>query len=119
MFGSGTRIGFNCEIAKSYFAGNAKISHQNVILDSIIGENVWFGGYSGTANVLLSKKNIKYEILNEFGQKLLLDTGRDHLGAVVGENCAIGASVIILPGRQIPQDTVIQAGAIYGLNHGS
>jgi UDP-N-acetylglucosamine diphosphorylase / glucose-1-phosphate thymidylyltransferase / UDP-N-acetylgalactosamine diphosphorylase / glucosamine-1-phosphate N-acetyltransferase / galactosamine-1-phosphate N-acetyltransferase len=119
MFGRGTRIGFNCEIAKSYFAGNAKISHQNVILDSIIGENVWFGGYSGTANVLLSKKNIKYEILTEFGEKLLLDTSRDHFGAVVGENCAIGASVIILPGRQIPQDTVIQAGTIYGLKHGS
>jgi NDP-sugar pyrophosphorylase family protein len=119
MFGRGTRIGFNCEIAKSYFAGNVKISHQNVILDSIIGENVWFGGYSGTANVLLSRKNIKYEIFNEFGQKLLIDTGLDHFGAVVGENCAIGASVIILPGRQIPQDTVIQAGTIYGLNQGS
>ncbi|MGA7900351.1 MAG: hypothetical protein WCA39_15980 [Nitrososphaeraceae archaeon] len=119
MFGRGTRIGFNCEIAKSYFAGNAKISHQNVILDSIIGENVWFGGYSGTANVLLSRKNIKYEIFNELGEKSLLDTGLDHFGAVVGENCAIGASVIILPGRQIPQDTVIQAGTIYGINHGS
>ena len=119
MFGRGTRIGFNCEIAKSYFAGNAKISHQNVILDSIIGENVWFGGYSGTANVLLSRKNIKYEIFDEFAQKLLIDTGLDHFGAVVGENCAIGASVIILPGRQIPQDTVIQAGTIYGLNQGS
>ncbi len=117
MFGRNTRIGFNCEIAKSYFAGNARISHQNVILDSIIGENVWFGGYSGTANVLLSRKNIKYEILNELGEKSLLDTGLDHFGAVVGENCAIGASVIILPGRQVPQDTVIQAGTIYGVNH--
>ncbi|MBA3284320.1 MAG: hypothetical protein H0U27_04585, partial [Nitrosopumilus sp.] len=47
-----TSIGFNCEIGKSYFAGNAKISHHNVILDSLIGKNVWFGGYSGTANVL-------------------------------------------------------------------
>ena len=119
MFGKETKIGFNCEIAKSYFAGNAKISHQNVILDSIIGENAWFGGYSGTANVLLSRKNIKYEIINDVGEKLLLDTGLDHFGAVVGENCAIGASVIILPGRQIPPGTVIQAGTIYGINHGS
>lgn len=116
VFGRETRIGFNCEIAKSYFAGNCKISHQNVILDSIIGENVWFGGYSGTANVLLNRKNIKYEIINDVGQKSLLDTGLDHFGAVVGNNCAIGASVIILPGRQIPQDTIIQAGTIYGLN---
>ena len=45
MFGNETRIGFNCEIGKSYFAGYDKISHQNVILDSIIGENVSFGRY--------------------------------------------------------------------------
>ena len=42
-----TRIGFNCEIGKSYFAGNDKISHHNVILDTIVGQNVWFGGYPG------------------------------------------------------------------------
>lgn len=61
MLENNTRIGFNCEIGKSYFAGNDRISHQNIILDSIIGENVWFGGYSGTANVL-DRRNIKYQI---------------------------------------------------------
>ena len=110
MFGSNTRIGFNCEIGKSYFAGDDKISHQNVILDSMIGRNVWFGGYSGTANVLLNRKNVRYEI----GNGRLMDTGTDHFGAVVGNNCAVGASVIILPGRRLPHNTVIQAGTIVG-----
>jgi UDP-N-acetylglucosamine diphosphorylase / glucose-1-phosphate thymidylyltransferase / UDP-N-acetylgalactosamine diphosphorylase / glucosamine-1-phosphate N-acetyltransferase / galactosamine-1-phosphate N-acetyltransferase len=110
MFDSNTRIGFNCEIGKSYFAGDDKIAHQNVILDSLIGKNVWFGGYSGTANVLLNRKSVKYEIGN--GQ--LIDTGTDHFGAVVGNNCAVGAAVIILPGRRLPHNTVIQAGTIVG-----
>jgi UDP-N-acetylglucosamine diphosphorylase / glucose-1-phosphate thymidylyltransferase / UDP-N-acetylgalactosamine diphosphorylase / glucosamine-1-phosphate N-acetyltransferase / galactosamine-1-phosphate N-acetyltransferase len=110
MFGNETRIGFNCEIGKSYFAGHDKISHQNVILDSIIGENVWFGGYSGTANVLLTQGNIRYEI----SKGNLIDTGTNHFGAVVGSNSAIGASVIILPGRQVPHNTTIQAGTIFG-----
>jgi carbonic anhydrase/acetyltransferase-like protein (isoleucine patch superfamily) len=114
MMGNETRIGFNCEIAKSYFAGNTKIAHQNVILDSIIGKNVWFGGYSGTANVLLNRRNIRYDI---GGNGKLVDTGTDHFGAVVGNNCAIGASVIILPGRQVPHNTVIQAGTIVGKNN--
>jgi NDP-sugar pyrophosphorylase family protein len=52
ILGNNTKIGFNCEIGRSYFAGNTKISHQNVLLDSIIGEHVWLGGFSGTANVL-------------------------------------------------------------------
>jgi UDP-N-acetylglucosamine diphosphorylase / glucose-1-phosphate thymidylyltransferase / UDP-N-acetylgalactosamine diphosphorylase / glucosamine-1-phosphate N-acetyltransferase / galactosamine-1-phosphate N-acetyltransferase len=110
MLGNETRIGFNCEIGKSYFAGHDKISHQNVILDSIIGENVWFGGYSGTANVLLTRGNIRYELSS--GD--LVDSGTNHFGAVVGNNSAIGASVIILPGRQVPHNTMIQAGTIFG-----
>ena len=108
MLDYNTSIGFNCEIGKTYFAGNAKISHHNVILDSIIGKNVWFGGYSGTANVLLTRKNVQYRINNE-----LIDTGRNHFGTVVSNNSSIGASVIILPGRKIPPDSIIPAGTIF------
>ncbi|MDQ3902214.1 MAG: hypothetical protein M3247_00975 [Thermoproteota archaeon] len=110
MIGEDTTIGFNCEIGKSYFAGNNdKLAHHNVILDSIIGKNVWFGGYSGTANALLNKQSIRYEI-----DGTLVDTGTDHFGAVVGNNCAIGASVIILPGRQVSSNSIVQAGTIFG-----
>lgn len=109
MFGEKTSIGFNCEISKSYFSGHTEIAHHNVILDSVIGGNVWFGGYSGTANVLLTKKNVKYQI-----NDTLVDTGINHFGAVVGDNSAVGAAVIILPGRQIPPNSTIQAGTIFG-----
>jgi acetyltransferase-like isoleucine patch superfamily enzyme len=43
----------------------------------------------------------------------VVDTGTDHFGAVVGNNCTIGASVIILPGRQVLPNAVIQAGTIF------
>jgi acetyltransferase-like isoleucine patch superfamily enzyme len=109
MLGEKTRIGFNCEIARSYFAGHDKMSHQNVILDSVIGKGVWLGGYSGTANVLLNRQNIRYELNGQ-----LVDTGTDHFGAVIGNNCSVGASVIILPGRQVPSNSIIQAGTIFG-----
>ena len=109
MLGEKTRIGFNCEIARSYFAGHDKMSHQNVILDSVIGKGVWLGGYSGTANVLLNNQNIRYELNGQ-----LVDTGTNHFGAVIGNNCSVGASVIILPGRQVPSNSIIQAGTIFG-----
>jgi acetyltransferase-like isoleucine patch superfamily enzyme len=109
MLGEKTRIGFNCEIARSYFAGHDKMSHQNVILDSVIGKGVWLGGYSGTANVLLNRQNIRYELNGQ-----LVDTGTDHFGAVIGNDCSVGASVIILPGRQVPSNSIIQAGTIFG-----
>jgi acetyltransferase-like isoleucine patch superfamily enzyme len=109
MLGEKTRIGFNCEIARSYFAGHDKMAHQNVILDSVIGKGVWLGGYSGTANVLLNNQNIRYELNGQ-----LVDTGINHFGAVIGNNCSVGASVIILPGRQVPSNSIIQAGTIFG-----
>jgi UDP-N-acetylglucosamine diphosphorylase / glucose-1-phosphate thymidylyltransferase / UDP-N-acetylgalactosamine diphosphorylase / glucosamine-1-phosphate N-acetyltransferase / galactosamine-1-phosphate N-acetyltransferase len=109
MLGEKTRIGFNCEIARSYFAGHDKMAHQNVILDSVIGQGVWLGGYSGTANVLLNNQNIRYELNGQ-----LVDTGTNHFGAVIGNNCSVGASVIILPGRQVPNNSIIQAGTIFG-----
>jgi hypothetical protein len=77
-------LGSICEIGKSYFAGNAKISNQNIILDSLIGTNVWFGGYSVTANVLLTRNNIQYMVDGK-----LEDTGKNHFGAVVSNNSSI------------------------------
>jgi len=105
MLGNKTRIGFNCEVARSYLLGGDKISHQNIILDSIIGENVWFGAYAATLNALSTKQKISYEI--EKGKSI--DTGIDHFGALVGNNCTISTSVIIMPGRHIQADTMIQA----------
>lgn len=102
-----TKIGFKCEITKSYFVGNDKVSHHNVILDSIVGQNVWFGGYAGTVNVSSDRKNVKYEIDNT-----LVDTGTDHFGSVIGDSCCIGTSAIIMPGRKVLPNTHIQAGTI-------
>jgi UDP-N-acetylglucosamine diphosphorylase / glucose-1-phosphate thymidylyltransferase / UDP-N-acetylgalactosamine diphosphorylase / glucosamine-1-phosphate N-acetyltransferase / galactosamine-1-phosphate N-acetyltransferase len=46
--------------------------------------------------------------------KTLVNKGTDHFGAVVGNNCAIGASVIILPARHVPADSIIQAETFLG-----
>src|SRR5918999_5904727 len=105
MIGNDTRIGFNCEVGRSYFTGHDKIPHQNVIVDSLVGENVWFGAYSATDNILPKKQKITYEI----GKGNVMDTGMDHFGAVIGNNCTISTSVIFRPGSHLQKDTSIQA----------
>jgi UDP-N-acetylglucosamine diphosphorylase / glucose-1-phosphate thymidylyltransferase / UDP-N-acetylgalactosamine diphosphorylase / glucosamine-1-phosphate N-acetyltransferase / galactosamine-1-phosphate N-acetyltransferase len=104
MMGDKTRIGFNCEIARSYLLGSDKISQQNIVVDSIIGENVWFGAYAATLNALSTKQKISYEI--EKGKSI--DTGIDRFGALVGNNCTISTAVIIMPGRHIQADTFVK-----------
>ncbi len=39
-----------------------------------------------------------------------MDTGTDHFGSVIDNNCSIGASVIILPGSRVSSNSMIQAG---------
>jgi UDP-N-acetylglucosamine diphosphorylase / glucose-1-phosphate thymidylyltransferase / UDP-N-acetylgalactosamine diphosphorylase / glucosamine-1-phosphate N-acetyltransferase / galactosamine-1-phosphate N-acetyltransferase len=113
MIGSNTKIGFSCETSRTYFAGDDEIAHLNIILDSVIGRNVWFGGFSGTANILVTKQNIKCEIQN--GKSV--DLGTNHFGSVVGNNCTIGTSVVLLPGRYVPANMVVQAlGKIYQIS---
>jgi UDP-N-acetylglucosamine diphosphorylase / glucose-1-phosphate thymidylyltransferase / UDP-N-acetylgalactosamine diphosphorylase / glucosamine-1-phosphate N-acetyltransferase / galactosamine-1-phosphate N-acetyltransferase len=105
MIGNDSRIGFNCEIGRSYLVGRDKIPHQNVIVDSLIGDNVWFGAFSGTDNVLHPEERIAYEIDKDNA----IDTGTDHFGAVIGNNCTISTSVIFKPGSHLRKDTSIQA----------
>ena len=85
MLGNETRIGFNCEVGRSYFSGHDKIPHQNVIVDSLIGENVWFGAFSAVDNILPQEERIMYEI----AKGNAIDTGMDHFGAIIGNNCTI------------------------------
>ena len=112
MLGNETRIGFNCEIGRSYFAGHDKIPHQNVIVDSLIGENVWFGAYSATLNVLYTRQRVMYEI----AKGNAIDTGMDHFGAVIGNNCTIGTSVTILPGKHVHANTTVRPETIVARN---
>jgi bifunctional UDP-N-acetylglucosamine pyrophosphorylase/glucosamine-1-phosphate N-acetyltransferase len=108
MIGIETHIGFNCEVGRSYLLGRDKIPHQNVIVDSLIGENVWFGAYSVTLNVLFTRRKIPFEI----DKGKTIDTGMDHFGAVIGNNCTIGTSVTIFPGRHIHPGTVVNPDTI-------
>jgi NDP-sugar pyrophosphorylase family protein len=112
MIGSETHIGFNCEVGRSYLLGHDKIPHQNVIVDSLIGENVWFGAYSVTLNVLFTRSKIPFEI----DKGKAIDTGMDHFGAVIGNNCTISTSVTIFPGRHIHPGTVISPDTIVTRN---
>jgi UDP-N-acetylglucosamine diphosphorylase / glucose-1-phosphate thymidylyltransferase / UDP-N-acetylgalactosamine diphosphorylase / glucosamine-1-phosphate N-acetyltransferase / galactosamine-1-phosphate N-acetyltransferase len=108
MIGNDNSIGFGCEVARSLLVGKNRISHHDVILDSIVGKNTWMGAFVGTTNVLLNNESIKYKLGN-----MLVSTALEHFGSVIGHDCAIGAGVIILPGRFIAPNSIVQAGTVF------
>jgi UDP-N-acetylglucosamine diphosphorylase / glucose-1-phosphate thymidylyltransferase / UDP-N-acetylgalactosamine diphosphorylase / glucosamine-1-phosphate N-acetyltransferase / galactosamine-1-phosphate N-acetyltransferase len=97
MMGTGCITGFSCEVARSYISGFDTFPHYDAILDSVVGEHTWMGGYVAITNVMLNNKQVRYRIDGK-----LVETGLSHFGAVIGHNCTIGAAVVILPGRFMP-----------------
>jgi bifunctional UDP-N-acetylglucosamine pyrophosphorylase/glucosamine-1-phosphate N-acetyltransferase len=57
--------------------------------------------------VLLNEEIIRFKIGDT-----LVSTGLNNFGSVIGHNCAIGAGTIILPGRFVPPNSIIQAGTV-------
>jgi acetyltransferase-like isoleucine patch superfamily enzyme len=108
MLGPDCEVGFNCEIGRTYMLGGDRVAHHDVILDSVLGRNVWMGAFVGTTNMLLNNTNVKYK-----QDQGLVDTGLKNFGAVFGHDSAIGAGTIILPGRFIPPKAILQAGTVY------
>jgi bifunctional UDP-N-acetylglucosamine pyrophosphorylase/glucosamine-1-phosphate N-acetyltransferase len=108
MLGPDCEVGFSCEIGRTYMLGGDRVAHHDVILDSVLGQNVWMGALIGTTNMLLNNSNVRYK-----EDRDLVDTGLQHFGAVFGHDSAVGAGTIILPGRFIPPKAIVQAGTVY------
>jgi acetyltransferase-like isoleucine patch superfamily enzyme len=101
-------VGFGDEVGRSYVAEKVRITHHDVILDSLVGESSWLAAYVGTTNVMLNNKNIRYKVGTE-----IVDTGLTNFGAVISHDCSVGAGVIFLPGRYVPPGSVIKPGVVY------
>ena len=96
MIGANSAMGMNCEIARSYIAVDTITSHYNCLLDSVLGQNVWLGGYVGTTNMLWNgRPRMKID-------GMLMDPHLRSLGAVIGAKARIGAGTITWPGRLVP-----------------
>ncbi len=107
MIGEKTSIGFSCEMARSLLIGESKISHHDVILDSVVGRKCWFGAFVGTTNLLLNNENVKFRLGDSISS-----TGLPNFGSVIGHDCSVGAGVILLPGRQLKPNSIVSAGTV-------
>ena len=56
------------------------------------------------------------KILYEIAKGNAIDTGMDHFGAVIGNNCNIGTSVTVLPGKHIQANTTVRPDTIVARN---
>ncbi|MDZ4229153.1 MAG: NTP transferase domain-containing protein [Patescibacteria group bacterium] len=95
---SGSVVGFNTEIARSY-VGPDNFFHSNYIGDSVIESGSNFGAGAVLANF-------------RFDHKPIGQTGRAKFGAVVGKGAQVGVNASVMPGVMIEAGAFIWPGAI-------
>ena len=104
-FDQNVKIGIGCEVKSSIIFENSAIAHFNFIGDSIIGRNVNFEAGSITANHYNERenKNIFVKIKNEIN-----DTKIEKFGALVGDDCKIGANAVLSPGTILEKKSIVK-----------
>jgi len=108
-----TSIGRNCDIGDSTTIKNSIIfdhvnaKHLAYIGDSIIGRNCNFGAATQIANYRFDAGSIK-AIVND----VVIDTKRNKLGAIIGDDTKMGVLCAVMPGKMIGDGCWIDAGVV-------
>ena len=93
--GENCTIGPGSEVKSSFIFPGSKLAHFNFVGDSIIGSDVNLEAGSIVCNYR-NEREIK-EIRVRMNRRLH-STGCEKFGAVIGDNCRIGANAVIAPG---------------------
>jgi bifunctional UDP-N-acetylglucosamine pyrophosphorylase/glucosamine-1-phosphate N-acetyltransferase len=100
--GDNCHIGSSVEVKSSIIMKGSKIPHHNYVGDSIIGEGCNLGAGTKIANLRLDKGDIKVRDAR---------TGRQKLGAVLGDGVQTGINASLDAGTLVGPDTYIGPGA--------
>ncbi|MEM2963602.1 MAG: sugar phosphate nucleotidyltransferase [Candidatus Anstonellales archaeon] len=97
-----TSIGANCCIGDSTTVKNSIVfdsvnaKHLAYIGDSIVGERCNFGAGVQIANFRFDESNIKTKV-----NDVIVDTKRNKLGAIIGDDVKMGVLSSVMPGKMI------------------
>lgn len=93
LAGAGSVIGHATEAKNTLFLPESKAAHFAYVGDSILGNRVNLGAGTKLANFRLGGGTIRLRIERE-----LISTGRNKLGAILGDDCQLGCNCVCNPG---------------------
>ena len=102
--GENVSIGTGVEVKQSVICGHSAIAHFNFIGDSLIGHRVNFEAGAIIANHFNERENKMITVMLD-GQPV--ETGVTKFGALVGDDCKIGANAVLSPGTILAKETVV------------
>jgi NDP-sugar pyrophosphorylase family protein len=103
--GEKVTIGAGVEIKQSIICAHSAIAHFNFIGDSLIGHRVNMEAGAVIANHFNERENKMITVMVD-GQPV--DTGVTKFGALVGDDCKVGANAVLSPGTILAKGTVVE-----------
>jgi NDP-sugar pyrophosphorylase family protein len=112
VVGDDCLVGVNCEVVRSVLLGpRTQMGHFIYLADSILGRDVMVAGNIWVANTTISGGETVSLVYG--GAKI--DSGRTHLGMLVGDRVRVAASTMVCPGCIIvPGLTLPPSITLYG-----
>jgi NDP-sugar pyrophosphorylase family protein len=111
-------IGHSGDVKNSLVLPGAKIQDGTFAGDSLLGH----GARIGSGAILANRKFNQGSIKVSYGEALFngqpVDSGRDFLGAIIGDQARLGANVITSPGTVVGPHTWVGSGAALNGYHG-
>jgi bifunctional UDP-N-acetylglucosamine pyrophosphorylase/glucosamine-1-phosphate N-acetyltransferase len=105
--GQNVRIGNACEIKNSVIMDGTHIGHLSYVGDSVIGENCNLGAGTTIANYRFDGETVKMNV-----QDKVLDTGREKLGVIFGDEVKTGINTMFMPGVKVGNSCWVGPGVL-------
>ena len=103
-------IGPGAELKSSFVFGGSKLAHFNFVGDSVLGAGVNLEAGSIVANYRNERTD---KTVNVRVDDVLVPTGCDKFGALLGDGSRLGANAVVAPGGLLRPGTVIRRLALY------
>lgn len=110
-FGANCVVGFGGEVKNSLLLDRVSVGPLAFVAESVVECDCFFGGVARVSNYRLDQGTVGY-----IAASGMIDTGRRRFGAVVGKGSSFGVSTVVLPGRSIGHDCIIDPAIVVRKN---
>ncbi|WP_426132108.1 LpxA family transferase [Pseudomonas sp. DWP1b1] len=103
-------IGPGAELKTSFVFSGSKLAHFNFVGDSVLGQGINLEAGSIVANYRNERDDKEVQV--RVGG-VLQRTGCDKFGALLGDQCRIGANAVLAPGALLKPASVVGRGQLF------
>lgn len=107
VIGKRAVVGNSTELKNCILFDAAEVPHFNYIGDSILGFHAHLGAGAVTSNIKSDRSEIHIRVPLEDGGQKDMKTGRQKMGAMLGDFAEVGCNSVLNPGTVIGRNTVI------------